>query len=128
MPNLNAALGVAQLEDLERRLQVKKLLFHKYKNAIDGLSDVELVAEPNSSTSNHWLIALRFTTENPQVASQQRLQLLEAAHAIGLLIRPVWTLLHQLPMYTSAPRAELSVAEDQAVRLVNLPSSPQLFQ
>jgi len=128
MPNLNAALGVAQLEDLERRLQAKKLLFNKYKDAILGLTDVELVAEPNGSTSNHWLVALRFTTENPQVASQQRLQLLEAAHAAGILMRPVWTLLHQLPMFASAPRGELSAAEDQALRLVNLPSSPQLLR
>ena len=128
MPNLNAALGVAQLEDLDRRLKAKRQLFHKYKDAITGLNDVELVAEPNGSTSNHWLVALRFLAETPQVASQQRLQLLEAAHAVGMLMRPVWTLLHQLPMYVSGPRGDLSAAEDQALRLVNLPSSPQLLQ
>ena len=117
---------MAQLEDLERRLQAKKLLFHKYMDAIADLTDVELVAEPNSATSNHWLVAFD---------SQQRIHRLqassasaEAAHAAGLLLRPVWTLLHQLPMYTSLPRGELSAAEDQALRLVNLPSSPQLFQ
>ena len=46
---------------------------------------------------------------------------------IGSLLRPVWKLLHQLPMYAAAPRSALPVAEDQAQRLVNLPSSPQLL-
>ena len=52
-----------------------------------GLTNVE-VAEPNGSTSNHWLVALRFTADNSQVASQQRLQLLEAGHEAALM-RPV---------------------------------------
>ena len=61
-------------------------------------------------------------------AKRQRLHLLESAHASGLLLRPVWKLLHQLPMYVEASRGALPVAEDQALRLVNLPSSPQLLQ
>ena len=93
-----------------------------------GHKDITLVTEPDGSISNHWLVALRFEAEDPQVASHQRLQLLEAAHAIGLLMRPVWNLLHKLPMYATAPRGKLSSAEDQTMRLVNLPSSPQLIR
>jgi len=89
---------------------------------------VELVAEPPSCRSNHWLVSLRFTTANPAEADAQRLAVLEAAHAEGLLLRPVWRPLHQLAMYAQAPRGALSVAEDQAPRLLNLPSSPQLLE
>ena len=128
LPNLNAALGVAQLEDLERRLQAKRQLAERYEAAVRSMEGVELVTEPDGCRSNHWLVTLRFTAADPAEAERQRLQLLESAHAAGLLLRPVWMLLHQLSMYTAAPRSALFVAEDQAQRLVNLPSSPQLLQ
>jgi len=128
LPNLNAALGVAQLEDLQQRLQAKRQLAERYRAAVASLEGVELVAEPAGCRSNHWLVTLRFTAADPSEAERQRLQLLESAHAAGLLLRPVWKLLHQLPMYVVAPRGELPVAEDQAQRLVNLPSSPQLLK
>ena len=128
LPNLNAALGVAQLEDLERRLEVKRKLAESYKAVVGSLEGVQLVDSPADCRSNHWLVSLRFTAPDPAEADQQRMQLLEASHAVGLLLRPVWKLLHQLPMYAAAPRSVLPVAEDQAQRLVNLPSSPQLLQ
>ena len=127
LPNLNAALGVAQLEDLERRLLAKRKLVELYRNALVSVEGVEIIAEPAGCRSNHWLISIRFTTEDPAEADLQRSHLLEAAHATGLLLRPVWKLLHQLPMYASTPRGVLPVATDQAQRLVNLPSSPQLL-
>jgi len=128
LPNLNAALGVAQLEDLERRLAAKRRLAERYAAAFESLPEVELVAEPPGCRSNHWLVSLRFLDDAPAHAEAQRLQVLEAAHAQGLLLRPVWRLLHQLPMYAQAPRGCLAVAEDQACRLLNLPSSPQLLE
>jgi len=128
LPNLNGALGVAQLEDLERRLAAKRRLAERYAVAFENLPSVELVAEPEGCRSNHWLVTLRFLADEPAVAEAQRLQVLEAAHAEGLLLRPVWRLLHQLPMYGEAPRGALAVAEDQACRLLNLPSSPQLLE
>jgi perosamine synthetase len=128
LPNLNAALGVAQLEDLPRRLEAKRQLAQRYADAFLGVPGVELVAEPPGCRSNHWLVSLRFTSTDPGVAEAQRLAVLEAAHAEGLLLRPVWRLLHQLPMYTQAPRGPLHMAEDQAPRLLNLPSSPQLLE
>ena len=127
MPNINAALGVAQLEDLDRRLDAKRLLSHRYVEAFSDLDGVELVLEPPGCRSNHWLLALRFTSEDIRVAQSMRLQLLEAAHAVGLLLRPIWTPLHHLPMYESCPAGPLPVAAGQAPRLVNVPSSPQLL-
>lgn len=127
LPNINAALGLAQLEQLQERLDVKKQLAERYQDAVADLQEVELVAEPEGCCSNQWLVSLRFIASDPADAQRQRLNLIEAAHAVGLLLRPVWKLLHQLPMYESAPRGELPVAEDQVQRIINLPSSPQLL-
>ena len=128
LPNLNAALGVAQLEDLPRRIGAKQTLADRYTAAFQDLHGVELVAEPQGCRSNHWLVSLRFLAEDPAEAETQRLEVLEAAHAAGLLLRPVWKLLSQLPMYSQEPRGELATATDQASRLLNLPSSPQLIE
>lgn len=127
LPNLNAALGVAQLEVLESRLEAKRKLAVRYSDVMLSLDGVEIVPEPVGCRSNHWLVTLRFTAVDPADAERQRLQLLEASHAAGLLLRPVWKLLHQLPMYLEASRGPLPVAQDQAQRLVNLPSSPRLL-
>lgn len=128
LPNLNAALGVAQLEDLDRRLEAKCQLAQRYLEVFADLEGVELVPEPTDCRSNHWLVSLRFTADDLLIAQAARLQLLERAHSIGLLLRPIWTPLHQLPMYERCPAGLLSVAENQAPRLLNLPSSPQLLE
>ena len=128
LPNINAALGVAQLEDLDRRLHAKRQLAQRYAAAIADLEGVELVAEPTDCRSNHWLVSLRLTAADPLHASSQRLRLLKAAHELGLLLRPIWLPLHQLPMYRHSPTGPLMVADDQAHRLLNLPSSPQLLK
>ena len=128
LPNLNAALGVAQLEDLDRRLRAKRALADCYSAAFVDLQGIELVSQPADCCSNYWLVSLRFTAQDPLVAKSERLKLLERAHFIGLLLRPIWTPLHHLPMYQSCPAGPLTVAENQAPRLLNLPSSPQLFE
>ena len=108
LPNINAALGVAQLEDLERRLEAKRLLAERYRAAVAGLEGVELVAEPVGCRSNHWLATLR---------SRQRIHEKPSSNACSCWKRPYrWVLLrpvevHQLPMYAVAQRAP-PLAED----------------
>ena len=128
LPNLNAALGCAQLEDLDRRLKSKQLLARRYAQAFADLEGVEVVEEPRDCRSNHWLVSLRFTADDPVHAEAERVSLLERAHAVGLLLRPIWSPLHQLPMYDACPAGSLVTAENQAKRLLNLPSSPQLLE
>ena len=127
LPNLNAALGVAQLEDLQRRLDVKRMLAKRYEDSFSTLDAVELVAEPDNCYSNYWLVTLRFTAEDLKMVESQRLQLLETAHSAGMLLRPIWKPLHQLPMFKDSPSGLLVEAENQSSRLINLPSSPQLL-
>lgn len=126
MPNLNAALGVAQLEDLDRRLSAKLLLFQQYQDAFQCLSGVELLHSIPNAIANNWLITLRLTNSSPIEALSLRNEILSLAHHSGILLRPSWSLLNQLPMFSSSPSAPLPVAVNQSHRLINLPSSPQL--
>ena len=127
LPNINAALGVAQLEDLPRRLQAKRQLHKIYAQVFADLEGVELLEEPCGCQSNFWMVSLRFITADSSAAQEQQLKLLQASHKIGILLRPIWTPLHQLPIFYNCPSGKLPVTENQASRIINLPSSPQLF-
>ncbi|CUH82387.1 LegC family aminotransferase [Tropicibacter naphthalenivorans] len=122
MPNLNAALGVAQLEQLGDRLAQKQRLFDAYAAAFDGLSGAQLFTAPEGSVSNNWLVTLIL---DPDMAAQ-RDTLLKVLNDAGIMTRPIWTLMHRLPMYQDAPRADLTQAADLEARVLNIPSSAHL--
>lgn len=126
LPNINAALGVAQLEDLSRRLEEKKTIYKSYAKAFEDIDQIELIHEPIGCNSNHWLVSIRFTEVLPTKARSQRLEVLESAHEIGLLLRPVWKPLNRLSMYEKSPSGPMYTTIDQESRILNLPSSPQL--
>jgi perosamine synthetase len=122
MPNLNAALGCAQLEQLPQFLESKRQLTARYKNAFSEpirASDVKFIEEPEGCRSNYWLQTI--------VLSVSRMRGLESVlsscNAAGYKVRPAWRLLHRLEPYTDCPKAPLPVAESLAGRIVNLPSS-----
>lgn len=126
LPNINAALGVAQLEQLAMRLAVKAHLARQYETAFSQFDHLKIIKERPGSSSNHWLVTVRFTDQNVVSASQRRLEVLRECHSRGLLLRPVWQPLHRLPMYRHNPQGDLASTDHQAPRLLNLPSSPQL--
>jgi predicted outer membrane repeat protein len=123
LPNLNAALGCAQLEQLLGFLEDKRNLLKRYQLAFANLSGVHLVTEPLGCHSNYWLQTLLLD----ESMAHQRDALLTATNDAGLMTRPVWTLMHRLPMYNKAPRAPLPVAESLERRLINIPSSSGLM-
>ncbi|MGD2119548.1 MAG: LegC family aminotransferase [Chromatiales bacterium] len=122
MPNLNAALGCAQLQRLESFLLRKQQLHQQYVQAFASLSHANILSTENDQRSNHWLNLL--LVENSDV----RDQLLEQAHASKILLRPFWTPMHQLPMYRDCPAMDLSTTENMFERGVCLPSSPRLAE
>jgi perosamine synthetase len=122
MPNLNAALGCAQLERLPELLDRKRRLAQSYAQALAGFSGVSLFVEPPDCRSNYWLNALILDCADARL----RDALLAALNDAGLQSRPVWRPMHQLPIYRECPRMTLSVSEDLAARIVNIPSSPGL--
>ncbi len=122
MPNLNAALGCAQLEQLPTFLAAKRALAERYRRALAGVPGVAFVAEPAYARSNYWLNAL--LVDEPHAGERERL--LQRCNEEGLACRPAWTLMHHLPMFRDCPRMELPVAESLERRLVNLPSGAGL--
>jgi perosamine synthetase len=122
LPNLNAALGCAQMEQLPSRLNRKRLLAQKYQEVFQDVEGVGFVVEPANSQSNYWLNTLRL--EEPSLLVRDRL--LTVANDAGYQCRPTWTLLHKLPMYADCPHAPLPVAEQLEVSLINVPSSAKL--
>jgi aminotransferase in exopolysaccharide biosynthesis len=122
MPNINAALGCAQLEQLPGFLQSKRRLYAKYLAAFATTPEISLVAEPAGCESNYWLQAIMLS----ETVAGQRDEVLKATNGAGLMTRPVWTLLHRLTPYLDAPRAPLPVAESLERRLINIPSSAGL--
>ena len=122
MPNLNAALGCAQLEQLPDFLASKRRLTEKYLQAFADLSQMRLMTEPAGCNSNYWLQTLILD----EAIADQRDAILEATNDVGLMTRPAWTLMHHLPSYQQCPRAPLTVAESLARRIINIPSSAGL--
>ena len=125
LPNINAALGTSQMEMLDDKLQNKRKLHFKYKKYFDDLDQCEIISERESSRSNYWLITLRLNMKNHKII---RDQLLNEAYNSKIFIRPVWKLLSELPMYENCQKSQLIEAKYQSQRLINLPSSPQLFE
>ncbi|MBE4586782.1 aminotransferase DegT [Vibrio navarrensis] len=117
MPNLNAALGCAQMEVLERYLAQKRQLAQQYQAFFAG-SDVTFVVEPEYAQSNYWLNAIICAD------AQQRNELLEQTNAAGVMTRPIWQLMHRLPMFEQALRGDLTHSEFIEAHLINLPSTP----
>ncbi len=116
MPNLNAALGHAQLGRLEGYLEAKRALANDYAKQLAG-SDYAFCIEPEGSRSNYWLCAVVC----PDRAARDAF--LRTTNDAGVFTRPVWTPMHRMAIYADAPRGLLPITDDLADRLVNLPSS-----
>jgi perosamine synthetase len=122
LPNLNAALGCAQLERLPSMIERKRRLASRYAAAFAPVGGVTFLREPAFTSSNYWLNAIVLDARE----EGQRDTLLAALNDAGYMSRPVWTLMHELPMYAACPRGDLALAEQMQARIINLPSSPKL--
>lgn len=122
LPNLNAALGCAQLDRLDEILQRKRMLAKAYQKAFEKVEGIEFIIEPANSRSNYWLNCIKLSKPNMTL----RDDLLNAAHLAGYQCRPVWTLCNKLPMYKSNQKSELHVAQCLEASVICLPSSPAL--
>jgi len=117
MPNLNAALGCAQIEVLDKYLAQKRILADRYQDYFAG-SDFKFVLEPEYAHSNYWLNAVIC----PSV--QARNEMLKQTNDAGVMTRPIWQLMHRLPMFKDTLRGDLSHSEHIEAHLINLPSTP----
>lgn len=117
LPNLNAALGCAQMERLTEILLKKRELASAYESFFKG-SEYQFLLEPEYGSSNYWLNALVCSDKN------HRDELLALTNQNGVMTRPVWRLLNELPMFNSAIKGDLSTSKWFSDRVVNIPSSP----
>lgn len=120
LPNLNAALACAQMEQLDVFISNKRETAKKYDEFFQTVQDVEFISETDESRSNYWLNAVLF----PDQKSQQAF--LEFSNSTGVMTRPGWNLLNTLPMYNDFSDNSLPVAENIFSRLVNIPSSVRI--
>lgn len=122
LPNINAALGCAQLEKISDYLQAKRLLANQYQKSFSEIDGIRFVAEPDYAKSNYWLNAILLAKEDPS----KKDMLLDLLNKNNIFVRPLWDLQHTLPMYHVCPKMDLSTAEGLQKRLIKLPSSPTL--
>lgn len=123
LPNLNAALGCAQLEKLQKILDAKRKLFLLYKNVFENVKGLRLVCEPQKCLSNYWLQTLLLDLDHVD----QRDNILNMSNEIGLTTRPAWTLISELEPYINCPSMNLDNAKSLSMRIINIPSSANLI-
>lgn len=117
MPNINAAVGCAQMEHLEEFVLNKRETAAKYKEFFANIADMEFFVEPENCRSNYWLNVVILKDK----AAQQ--EFLQYTNDHGVMTRPIWELMSRLPMFEHCQYDSLTNTEWLADRVVNIPSS-----
>jgi len=117
LPNINAALGCAQMEMLPVILKNKRETAQIYQDYFKTIADIEFITEPKESISNYWLNAILLKNE------EERNIFLEQTNSQKLICRPAWILMNKLKMFSQCLKAEIPISEEIESKLVNIPSS-----
>lgn len=120
MPNLNAALACAQLEQLDFYVENKRELSNLYHNFLKSNDNIKLAREVEHGKANYWLNAV--ILEN----REKRDEFLEQTNSQGIMARPIWELMNRLEMFENSPKSDLSNSEWLADRVVNITSSVRI--
>ncbi len=120
MPNINAALACAQLEQLNYYIKNKRDLSDKYFNFFENQKNVKLIREVESGKANYWLNAILLNDK------KARDNFLEYTNSNGIMTRPIWGLMNNLEMFKDCPKADLSNAKYFEDRIVNITSSVRI--
>lgn len=116
MPNINAALGVAQLEQLDKYISNKRHTAQSYSEFFKSI-DVEFFIEPRNSRSNYWLNIILLEDRS------ERDEFLKYSNKKGIMTRPTWTLMNKLEMFKDCQKDNLNNAKRLVDRVLNIPSS-----
>lgn len=120
MPNINAALGCAQMEHLEEFVLNKRETSAQYMKFFENVEDIEFFAEPADCRSNYWLNAVILKDK------QAQLEFLQQTNDNGVMTRPIWELMNRLPMFEHCQNDGLENTIWFADRVVNIPSSVKI--
>lgn len=118
LPNINAALGCAQLEKMPEFIKRKRALTAFYEELVGSLEGVTLFKEPVNTSSNYWLQTLILDD------TLKRDEVLTFLNDNGVMSRPIWTPMHNLKPFRECPRANLSTIERLNKKIINIPSTP----
>jgi perosamine synthetase len=124
LPNINAALGCAQLENIEKKVQRKRELYELYKKAFATTSGITVFQENPDCRSNYWLQTLLLDSQK----SYAREQILRLADEVELQLRPAWELISGFPHFEKFQKMELDCSENLSRRILNVPSSPAIVK
>lgn len=116
LPNLNAALGCAQMKRLPEFIETKRKIAKQYQELFSSYPELKFISERKGSTANYWLNAVLVPDR------RSRDLWLEKLNSAGVMSRPVWDLMIDLPMYKNCLHDDLKVARMFADRLINIPS------
>lgn len=120
MPNINAALGCAQLENLDKFVESKRQVAAEYAEFFKNIDDIEFFTEPENCYSNYWLNVVILKDKEAQ------LEFLQQTNDNGVMTRPIWELMNRLPMFENCENDGLKNTIWFADRVVNIPSSVRL--
>lgn len=120
MPNINAALGCAQLENLDKYVADKRETAKRYAEYFAGMNGIEFFVEPENAYSNYWLNAVLLPNKEEQI------RFLEYTNDHGVMTRPIWELMNRLPMFENCETDGLENTIMFADRVVNIPSSVRM--
>lgn len=120
MPNINAALGCAQLENLDKFIADKRNTASAYEEFFRNVDGMDFFTEPENSFSNYWLNAVILPDHDKQ------LEFLQETNDNGVMTRPIWELMNRLPMFEKCQHDSLENTVWFADRVVNIPSSVRL--
>lgn len=120
MPNINAALGCAQLENIEKYVENKRNTASQYAKFFKDIPDIDFFSEPENCRSNYWLNAIILKDKQ----SQQ--DFLAYSNDHGVMTRPAWEIMNRLPMFKNSQHDSLENTIWLADRIVNIPSSVNL--
>lgn len=120
MPNINAALGCAQLENLDKFIESKRQLALEYAEYFKNVDDIQFFTEPEDTFSNYWLQAVILKDREAQQA------FLQQTNDNGVMTRPIWELMNRLPMFEHCENDGLKNTIWFADRVVNIPSSVRI--
>jgi len=123
LPNINAALGLAQLEQLEDALKAKRHLHQAYAEALKYIRAIRLLDEPEGCRANYWLQTIAL--DQPDRSTRDAI--LHATNGCGITTRPLWTPLNRLRPFRECPTMGLPTADRLEQQLINVPSSPQVI-
>lgn len=121
LSNIQAAMGVAQMEKIEEYVQVKRDNAELYKELLNDIDGLEILKEAEWSKSNYWLNIIK-------VSKEHKKSLIEHLLSENIQVRPIWKLIYSLPMYAVFQSYKIDNADDAYESCISLPSSVNLKQ